>query len=102
MASIRAKIRERTHRGRASWELTEIVEGLNPVLRGWGAYFRHGNSSRKFDAVDAYVHKRLAKLASTKHGVHGRNWVIRFNYDWFIGLGVHRLAGTVRYWSANA
>ena len=33
-----------------------MIDDLNPVLRGWGAYFRYGNSARKFDAIDSYVH----------------------------------------------
>ncbi|MGB7051828.1 MAG: group II intron maturase-specific domain-containing protein, partial [Acidimicrobiales bacterium] len=56
MASIRAKVRDRTPRGYAGRDLTIVVEELNPVLRGWGAYYRYGNSSRKFSAVDGYVH----------------------------------------------
>ena len=48
-----------------------VVEDLNPVLRGWGAYFRYGNSARKFTVIDSYVHERLAKLASVKHGTLG-------------------------------
>ena len=102
MASIRAKIRDRTPRGYAGRELAVVVEELNPVLRGWGAYYRHGNSSRKFSAVDGYVHERLAKLASVKHGISGRNWTTRFTYGWLTTLGIYRLTGTVRYWSANA
>ena len=46
-----------------------VVADLNPVLRGWGAYFRNGNSGRKFNAVDGYVHERLAIFASAKHGL---------------------------------
>jgi group II intron reverse transcriptase/maturase len=102
MASIRSKIRERTQRRHASWDTAAVVENLNPVLRGWGAYFRHGNSSKKFHAIDSYVHQRLAKLTSVKHGKRGRNWATRFNYQWFTSLGVHRLTGTVRYWTAQA
>jgi RNA-directed DNA polymerase len=102
MASIKARIRERTPRGYAAGELKYIVAGLNPVLRGWGAYFRYGNSARKFNAVDGYVHMRLAKLASVKHGLSGRNWTTRFTYEWLSGLGIYRLTGTVRYWSAHA
>ncbi|MCP4963042.1 MAG: hypothetical protein GY925_27715, partial [Actinomycetia bacterium] len=45
MASIRAKVRQRTHRRYASTDLDIVVANLNPVLRGWGAYFRHGNST---------------------------------------------------------
>jgi hypothetical protein len=102
MTSIRSKVRERTQRRHASWELEAVVENLNPVLRGWGAYFRHGNSSKKFNAIDSYVHQRLARLASVKHGIPGRNWATRFTYQWATDLGIHRLTGTVRYWTAQA
>lgn len=102
MASIRAKVRERTDRRYASLPLEWVVENLNPVLRGWGAYFRHGNSSAKFQAVDAHVHQRLARLASVKHGLSGRNWTTRFTYGWLTGLGIYRLTGTVRYGDAHA
>jgi len=102
MASIKARVRDRTHRRYVGRELAYVVEDLNPVLRGWGAYFRFGNSNRKFHAIDSYVHERLAILASNKHGKSGRNWANRFNYEWFKGLDVHRLTGTVQYWSAHA
>jgi hypothetical protein len=45
-----------------------------------GAYFRYGNSSHKFAAVDSYVHLRLAMLASDEYGLHGLNWVTRFTH----------------------
>jgi len=102
MASIKAKIRERTPRGHAGLDMAVVVKNLNPVLRGWGTYFRYGNSSRKFNAIDSYVHERLAKLASVKHGLSGRNWTTRFTYGWLTDLGIYRLTGTVRYWAANA
>ena len=102
LASIRAKVRTRTTPGHASLPLEEVVERLNPVLRGWGAYFRYGNSSRKFAAVDCYVNQRLAQLASTKHGLRGWNWRTRFTHGWANSLGIYRLSGTVRYWSAHA
>ncbi|MGH9081957.1 MAG: group II intron maturase-specific domain-containing protein [Acidimicrobiales bacterium] len=102
MASIKAKVRERTQRRYASIELRYVVENLNPVLRGWGAYFRNGNSSKKFAVLDSYVHERLAILASVKHGRSGRNWVSRFTHRWLTGLGVHQLTGTVRHRTANA
>jgi group II intron reverse transcriptase/maturase len=102
MASIRAKIRERTHRGLAHMPLEQTVENLNPVLRGWGAYFRYGNSARKFAALDAYVNQRMAMLASTKHGLRGWNWSTRFDHQWVSSLGVYRLNGTVKPTTAYA
>jgi RNA-directed DNA polymerase len=102
MASIRAKIRERTPRTIAHLPLEQTVENLNPVLRGWGAYFRYGNSAAKFDAIDAYVNQRMAILASTKHGLRGWNWTTRFTHGWVTSLGVYRLSGTVRPTTAYA
>jgi group II intron reverse transcriptase/maturase len=102
MASIRGKIRERTARRYAGLPLEAVVENLNPVLRGWGNYFRYGNSGRKFDAIDHYVNQRLAMLASAKHGLHGWQWATRFTHGWVLSLGVHRLSGTVRPTTAYA
>jgi RNA-directed DNA polymerase len=102
MVAIRAKIREKTTRSRAHWPLDAVVEDLNPVLRGWGAYFRWGNSSQQFAALDSYVNQRIAQLASVKHGLKGWNWTTRFTHGWTTDLGVYRLQGTVRYWPAHA
>jgi RNA-directed DNA polymerase len=102
MASIRGKIRERTDRRYAGLPLEAVVENLNSVLRGWGAYFRYGNSGRKFDAIDQYVNQRLAMLASAKHGLHGWQWATRFTHGWVSSLGVHRFSGTVRPTTAYA
>jgi group II intron reverse transcriptase/maturase len=95
MASVRGKIRARTERRYARLPLEWAVEDLNRVLRGWGNYFRYGNSGQKFAQIDSYVNERLAILASAKHGLQGRNWVSRFNYEWATKLGVYRLTGTV-------
>ena len=99
MASIRAKVRERTDRHFASCDLRAVVDDLNPVLRGWGAYYRYGNSTRKFAAIDDFVHWRMSKLARVKYATRGRLRASRFNYGWLTGLGVYRLSGTVRRWS---
>jgi Group II intron, maturase-specific domain len=96
MASIRGKIRERTDRRYARLPLEWAVEDLNRALRGWGNYFRYGNSARKFDQIDSYANERLAILASAKHGLQGRNWVTRFNHEWATQLGIHRLHGAIR------
>ncbi len=96
MASIRGKIRARTDRRYARLPLEWAVEDLNRVLRGWGNYFRYGNSARKFSQIDGYINQRLAILASAKHGLKGRNWTTRFTYEWVNQFGIYRLDGTVR------
>jgi hypothetical protein len=102
MAAIRGKIRQRTDRRHAPLPMSDVVVNLNRVLRDWGEYFRYGNSSRQFAAVDSYVRLRLARLASVKHGRPGRNWTTSYNYAWSKRLGVHWLEGTVRYGAAHA
>jgi hypothetical protein len=73
------------------------VGGHQPQPRAarLGHYFRYGNSSRQFMAIDSYVRLRLARLASVKHGRPGRNWTTRYNYAWSQRLGVAWLVGTV-------
>ncbi|MGH2955092.1 MAG: group II intron reverse transcriptase/maturase [Solirubrobacterales bacterium] len=98
MRRVRAKVRALTRRRPyAGQPLEVVVANLNPVLRGWGEYFRRGNSAQKFSAVDHYVNQRMAMLASAKHGLRGGNWTTRFDHRWVSGLGVYRLSGTVRY-----
>jgi group II intron reverse transcriptase/maturase len=98
MASIRAKVKAITApRSRLKQPIGVLVAELNPVLRGWGNYFRWGNSSRKFSQVDAYVRERLALFDSKKRQRSGRRWGEVHAYGWATSLGVHRLSGTVRY-----
>ena len=102
MASIRAKGRDLTAPRQVGLPLDMVVEQLNPVLRGWGAYFRQGNSSAKFGAIDSYVHERMAVLASRKHRRSGFNWADHYTWGWLGNLGIYRLTGTVRYPAAHA
>jgi RNA-directed DNA polymerase len=102
MNSIRAKIRALTDRRYAGLALSVIVERLNPVIRGWGNYFRVANSARKFHQIDSYVHERLAILTANKHQRSGRRWVVDYDWAWFQRLNVHALGGSVRYGGAHA
>jgi RNA-directed DNA polymerase len=102
MNSIRAKIRALTDRRYVTLPIHEVVARLNPVIRGWGNYFRAGNSARKFHQIDSYLHERLAILTANKHQKSGRRWATDYDAAWFDRLGVHTLGGTVRYGSAHA
>ncbi|WP_406729515.1 group II intron maturase-specific domain-containing protein [Streptomyces sp. GD-15H] len=102
MRVLRDKVRAATARSKTERPVSAVVADLNPVLRGWAAYFRNGNSGRKFNAVDGYVHERLAIFASRKHRLRGRNWTTRFTYGWITLLGVYRLTGNVHGAMAHA
>lgn len=101
MNHIRAVIRALTDRRRWAGlkDIREVVEVLNPRLRGWGNYFRTGNASWKFQQVDRYVNQRLVRLLP-----HVRDWRRRpfISREWTPArfaeeFGLHRLVGTIRY-----
>ena len=102
MRSVRSKIKEATDRRYVGTDLSVVVGRINRLLRGWGNYFRRGNSANKFHHIDLYVWERLAILMSNKHGLkRGRNWA-RFDWEWTQRIGVYRLTGTVGSRSAHA
>jgi len=99
MKRLREKVKARTGRNRVGVkDIRYIIEDLNPILRGWGNYFRTGNAAIKFRQVDDYVVMRLRSLMVKKRGRNIRaGQSRRWNEDWFNGLGLHRLRGTIRY-----
>src|SRR5690242_19248597 len=98
MKRLREKVRDRTGRNRAGQDIREVIADLNPVLRGWGNYFRTGNAAVKFRQADDYVVHRLRGLMVKKRGrnLHAGQ-IDAWTEDWFNGHGLHRLRGTIRY-----
>ena len=33
-------------------DIRDVITELNPILRGWGNYFRTGNAAKKFRQID--------------------------------------------------
>jgi RNA-directed DNA polymerase len=98
MKRLRGKIRDRTGRNRAGADIRDVIADLNPVLRGWGTYFRTGNAAAKFRQADLYAVGRLRTLMIKKRGRNLRpGQVLEWDEDWFNGHGLHRLRGTIRY-----
>jgi RNA-directed DNA polymerase len=98
MKRLRGKIRDRTGRNRVGTDIRVIIAELNPVLRGWGNYFRTGNAADKFRQADRYVVWLLKRLMIKKRGRNLRaGQAAQWTEDWFNGHGLHRLRGTVRY-----
>ena len=98
MHRVRQRVKACTTRRVCHRALRETLAQLNPVLRGWGAYFRTGNAAIKFQQVDAYVHWRLRRLLLKRHGRQLRpGQLARWTPDFFHALGLYRLRGTIRY-----
>jgi len=101
MNRIRVRIRELTNRRRWAGmkDIRDVVQVINPVLRGWGNYFCTGNASIKFQQIDRFVHRRLVRLLARRGGdrrkpFRAKKWPLpRFVKE----HGLHRLVGTIRY-----
>jgi group II intron reverse transcriptase/maturase len=95
---VRQRVKELTPRGRCHADTREVIADLNPILRGWGNYFRTGNAARCFNQLDEYVWRRLRALRVKRKG---RNLLPgeaeRWSQEYFWNLGLHRMRGTVRY-----
>jgi RNA-directed DNA polymerase len=95
---IRQRVKAVTSRTVCHRDLRDTIAQLNPVLRGWGAYFRTGNAAIKFGQVDDYVNWRLKRLLAKRHGRQLRaGQANHWTGDFFQALGLHRLRGTIRY-----
>lgn len=84
LRKIKALLRENLHTSPA-----RLIEILNPVLIGWGNYYRHVVSKRTFNFVDSCLWKMVWKWIEKRHpdknnlwkrrryfkSVDSRNWV---------------------------
>jgi len=96
MKKLRERVRELTSARQSGKDVKQLIVELNPVLRGWGNYFRTGNSDREFHQMDYFVVKRVQRW---QHRRGGQRPTKRppLTSDQLYGLGLHRLMGTVHY-----
>ncbi|WP_212828948.1 group II intron reverse transcriptase/maturase [Polymorphospora rubra] len=84
LASIIGKVRTLTRRAKHR-TLADLLRRVNPVLRGWCNYFRHGVSSRTFGYVDHYAFWRIVGWLRKRHaGLNMHTLVRRFLPQWQI------------------
>ena len=62
-----------------------MIADLNPVLRGWGNYFRTGNAADRFNQIDRYVTWRLSACWSSARAATSRGAGERWTRHWFVG-----------------
>jgi RNA-directed DNA polymerase len=73
----RDRIRELTRRSRMLLPVEVIVADVNRFLRGWAAYFRFGNSARRFGKIMSYARMRLAGFLAKRHRrSRGFGWAV--------------------------
>jgi len=84
LQNLRDAIRARTRRTTGD-SLQYVVASVNPVLRGWFAYFQHSTYRNVFTDVDGYVRRRLRSILRKRskrngegRGLDHQRWPNRF------------------------
>jgi RNA-directed DNA polymerase len=85
-AAIR-RIRERLRtemRSLRGTNVSAVLRTINPIIRGWSAYYRGAVSKETFSALDTYMWRLTYKWATYSHSNKSKCWVVnryfgRFN-----------------------
>ena len=93
MQSVRQKVRGAVGYDNL-YSLADKIRALNPILRGWGQYFRIGNAHRHFKKVDSYVYTKLVNFLRRKHKRRGKGFR-EFPPSFFKRAGLYQLHGTI-------
>ena len=98
MQRIRQRVKQVAPNSRQHDDLRDVINELNPILRGWGQYFRTGNASTRFVEIDDYVVSRLRTLCVKRKGRNLRPGESeKWTREYFENLGLYRLRGTIRF-----
>jgi RNA-directed DNA polymerase len=72
---IRQRLREEMHSLRGTNAPT-VIKKLNPIIRGWAAYYRTEVSSEAFSKLDNHLWQLTLKWARFSHANKPTSWVI--------------------------
>ena len=70
------KVRD-TLRRSGGWTAGELIQHLNPLLRGWTLYHQHAHSSQTFADVDRVLRKCLWHWACRRHRHRTKAWIVQ-------------------------
>jgi hypothetical protein len=98
MKRLRRRINELTSAERSGMkDVGAIIASLNPILRGWGNYFRAGNADREFNRIDSYVYRRIRWWMQRRGGQRSHFRRKRWPHERLHRMGLHQLRATVKY-----
>ena len=70
----------------------DLIEQLNPILRGWGNYYSHAVSKEVFSRIDHILVNLLKRWSYRKHTKKSRKWIKNKYFikdrkrDWIFGF----------------
>ena len=66
LLSVMARVRKLTRRAN-NRTLSDLLHRLNPVLRGWATYFKHGVSKQTFSYLGQFAWRRVVGWLRKRH-----------------------------------
>ena len=57
-----------------SWSTKQVIENLNPKIKGWTSYYRTGASQKTFSGLDHWMWKRQVWYSYRKHPSKSWQW----------------------------
>jgi hypothetical protein len=60
-----------------------VISRLNPIIRGWAAYYRSVVSKETFSSLDHYVWRLTYRWAKRAHPIKSKRWVIARYFGMF-------------------
>ena len=75
MRRIRERLRTEVRALRGA-NVLALVRTINPIVRGWSAYYRTVVSSEAFSSLDDYMWKLTYKWATHGHQNKSRHWIV--------------------------
>lgn len=104
--AVKAKIKTLCRKARGA-KPEQLIDKLNPVLRGWANYHRHVICAESFSKLDSFVWRRLYRWAKSRHPNKTGQWIAQRYFSlekgrawWFTdphtGKQVIRVQATVK------
>jgi RNA-directed DNA polymerase len=76
---LRYRIKSLTTRSTLTWSLERLLGELNPIVRGWGHFYRFCSGAKRiFSSIDWYVGNRLWRWLKKKHSKAGAHETLRY------------------------
>jgi group II intron reverse transcriptase/maturase len=91
--SFKDKVRHLTRRQHPE-KVDQVIEALNPVIRGWGNYYRKGNWKVMAGELDAWIRMRLRSFIQ-KHAIVRSKYNAIYSNAYFQKKGLVKLTGLV-------
>lgn len=87
----------------------ELINYLNPIIRGWANYHRHVVSSKIFSKIDALIFRSLWRWCLRRHPNKGKRWIRKKYFgsigdrNWvFYGSSTNGKGDIVKHWLCYA